>query len=108
MTSTAVRVALRVRPLTHREQLSNCSECLTFIPNEPQVLIGTDKSFTYDHVFDTTVGQSHVYSTAAAPLLHKFVDGFNATILAYGYALFIFIYIFISSYTIVDNRITHC
>ncbi|KAI9025980.1 hypothetical protein CLU79DRAFT_743991 [Phycomyces nitens] len=84
MTSTAVRVALRVRPLTQKERLSNCSECLAFIPDEPQILIGTDKSFTYDYVFDSNINQTQVYSKAAAPLLHKFVDGFNATILAYG------------------------
>ncbi|KAI7861727.1 hypothetical protein BDF14DRAFT_1865224 [Spinellus fusiger] len=84
MTSTAVRVGLRVRPLAQREQLTNCAECLSFIPNEPQILIGTDKSFTYDYVFDPNTPQSQVYKTAADPLLDKFVQGFNATILAYG------------------------
>ncbi|KAI9315739.1 hypothetical protein BX666DRAFT_2106249 [Dichotomocladium elegans] len=84
MTSTAVRVALRVRPLTQKEQLSNCTECLSYIPNEPQILIGTDKSFTYDYVFDTKTDQNNVYETAAAPLVQKLMDGFNATILAYG------------------------
>ncbi|KAI9278677.1 hypothetical protein BDA99DRAFT_492852 [Phascolomyces articulosus] len=84
MTSTAVRVGLRVRPLTQKEQLSNCSECLSYIPNEPQILIGTDKSFTYDYVFNTNTDQANVYHTAAGPLMQKFMDGFNATILAYG------------------------
>ncbi|KAG2210329.1 hypothetical protein INT47_003314 [Mucor saturninus] len=84
MTSTAVRVGLRVRPLTEKERINNCTECLTFIPNEPQILIGTDKSFTYDYVFNSNADQAQVYLDAASPLLHKFVDGFNATILAYG------------------------
>ncbi|KAI8985351.1 hypothetical protein BDB01DRAFT_787734 [Pilobolus umbonatus] len=84
MTSTAVRVGLRVRPLTQKEQLSNCTECISFIPNEPQVLVGTDKSFTYDYVFSSDIHQHSVYETAALPLLDKFVEGFNATILAYG------------------------
>ncbi|KAI9337846.1 hypothetical protein BD770DRAFT_235215 [Pilaira anomala] len=84
MTSTAVRVGLRVRPLTEKERINNCTECLSFIPNEPQILMGTDKSFTYDYVFDSNVDQAKVYLDAASPLLHKFVDGFNATILAYG------------------------
>ncbi|KAG2218460.1 hypothetical protein INT45_003004 [Circinella minor] len=84
MTSTAVRVCLRVRPLTQKERLSNCSECLSYIPNEPQILIGTDKSFTYDYVFDTNTEQANVYRSAGAPLMQKFMDGFNATILAYG------------------------
>ncbi|KAG2207533.1 hypothetical protein INT47_004283 [Mucor saturninus] len=84
MTSTAVRVGLRVRPLTQKEQLTNCTECITFIPNEPQILVGTDKSFTYDYVFDNNSEQQQVYEKAASPLLEKFVEGFNATILAYG------------------------
>ncbi|CAO3610904.1 unnamed protein product [Mucor hiemalis] len=84
MTSTAVRVGLRVRPLTEKEQINNCTECLSFIPNEPQILIGTDKSFTYDYVFDSNADQAQLYLNAASPLLHKFIDGFNATILAYG------------------------
>ncbi|OAC99188.1 hypothetical protein MUCCIDRAFT_120533, partial [Mucor lusitanicus CBS 277.49] len=78
------RVGLRVRPLTEKEQINNCTECLSFIPNEPQILIGTDKSFTYDYVFGTDADQAQVYLHAASPLLHKFMDGFNATILAYG------------------------
>ncbi|KAG0747792.1 hypothetical protein G6F57_007311 [Rhizopus arrhizus] len=84
MTSTAVRVALRVRPLTHKEQLSNCTECISFIPNQPQILIGKDHSFTYDYVFDTNTEQQSIYNTSVVPLVEKFVDGFNATILAYG------------------------
>ncbi|KAI9342996.1 hypothetical protein BD770DRAFT_371632 [Pilaira anomala] len=84
MTSTAVRVGLRVRPLTQKEQLLNCTECISFIPNEPQVLVGTDKSFTYDYVFRNDSEQQEVYIKAASPLLEKFIEGFNATILAYG------------------------
>jgi hypothetical protein len=64
-----------VRPLTEKEQINNCTECLSFIPNEPQILIGTDKSFTYDYVFDTNADQAQVYLNAASPLLHKFMDG---------------------------------
>lgn len=84
MTSTAVRVGLRVRPLTQKEQLANCTECISFIPNEPQILVGTDKSFTYDYVFSNESEQQQVYEKAASPLLEKFMEGFNATILAYG------------------------
>ncbi|KAI8364491.1 hypothetical protein EDC96DRAFT_510886, partial [Choanephora cucurbitarum] len=84
MTSTAVRVGLRVRPLTQKEQIENCTECISFIPNEPQILVGTDKSFTYDYVFSNESHQQQVYEQAAKPLLDKFLEGFNATILAYG------------------------
>lgn len=69
------RVGLRVRPLTQKEELSNCTECISFIPNEPQVLVGADKSFTYDYVFSGESDQQQVYETAAVPLLEKFVEG---------------------------------
>ncbi|RUS22443.1 hypothetical protein BC937DRAFT_89158 [Endogone sp. FLAS-F59071] len=75
MTSTAVRVALRVRPLTPKEQMSSCSECLTFIPDEPQILIGTDRSFTFDYVFSPETPQRNVYEESVEPLLEKFVEG---------------------------------
>ncbi|KAI8967144.1 hypothetical protein BDF20DRAFT_917810 [Mycotypha africana] len=84
MTLAAVRVGLRVRPLTQKEALENCTECITYIPNEPQILLGTDKSFTFDYVFHPTTEQLHLYTQAAVPLLEKFLEGFNATILAYG------------------------
>ncbi|KAI9247735.1 P-loop containing nucleoside triphosphate hydrolase protein [Sporodiniella umbellata] len=83
MTSTAVRVGLRIRPLTAKEINNNCTECLLCIPSAPQISIG-DKSFTYDYLFHNKTEQAQVYQQAASPLLHKFVDGFNATILAYG------------------------
>lgn len=70
-----IRVGLRVRPLTQKEQLSNCTECLSYVPNEPQILIGTDKSYTYDYVFDDKKDQEDLYRAAATPLLEKFIDG---------------------------------
>jgi hypothetical protein len=69
------RVGLRVRPLTEKEHLSNCAECISFIPDEPQVLVGTDKSFTFDYVFRNDSEQQQVYETAAVPLLEKFIEG---------------------------------
>ena len=34
-----------------------------------QVIVGTEKAFTYDYVFDPTAEQEEVFSTAVAPLL---------------------------------------
>ncbi|CAG8447211.1 4533_t:CDS:10 [Rhizophagus irregularis] len=84
MTSTSVRVALRVRPFNNKEILQNCSECLTIIPETPQILIGTDKSFTFDYVFPSDIEQEDVFHGCASPLIDKLVEGYNVTILAYG------------------------
>ncbi|KAF9974951.1 hypothetical protein BGZ73_001539 [Actinomortierella ambigua] len=83
--NTAVKVALRVRPLTLQEQINNCAECIAYVPNEPQIgIVGSDKSFTFDYVFDEESSQQHVFEQCAKELVEKFVSGFNVTILAYG------------------------
>uniref|UniRef100_A0A8C3JM18 Kinesin family member 4A n=1 Tax=Calidris pygmaea TaxID=425635 RepID=A0A8C3JM18_9CHAR len=79
-----VRVALRCRPLVPKEVSEGCQMCLSFVPGEPQVVVGNDKSFTYDYVFDPSVEQEEVFNTAVAPLLRGIFKGYNATVLAYG------------------------
>jgi kinesin family protein 4/21/27 len=48
------------------------------------VVVGTDKSFTYDFVFDPSTEQEEVFNTAVAPLIKGIFKGYNATVLAYG------------------------
>uniref|UniRef100_A0A8C5MNW6 Kinesin family member 4A n=1 Tax=Leptobrachium leishanense TaxID=445787 RepID=A0A8C5MNW6_9ANUR len=79
-----VRVALRCRPLVLKEMTEGCKTCLTFIPGEPQLIVGSEKAFTYDYVFDPVTEQEEVYSTAVAPLIKGLFKGYNATVLAYG------------------------
>uniref|UniRef100_A0A8B9PUC1 Kinesin family member 4A n=1 Tax=Apteryx owenii TaxID=8824 RepID=A0A8B9PUC1_APTOW len=79
-----VRVALRCRPLVPKETSEGCQMCLSFVPGEPQVIVGNDKSFTYDYVFDPSVEQEEVFNTAVAPLIRGIFKGYNATVLAYG------------------------
>ncbi|XP_036444905.1 kinesin family member 4 [Colossoma macropomum] len=79
-----VRVALRCRPLVPKEISEGCQCCLTFVPGEPQVVVGNDKAFTYDYVFDPTTEQEEVFNTAVSPLLSGLFKGYNATVLAYG------------------------
>ncbi|KAI5096917.1 kinesin family member 4 [Silurus meridionalis] len=79
-----VRVALRCRPLVPKELNEGCQSCLTFTPGEPQVVVGNDKAFTYDYVFDPSTEQEEVFNTAVSPLLSGLFKGYNATVLAYG------------------------
>ncbi|XP_052026125.1 chromosome-associated kinesin KIF4A isoform X4 [Apodemus sylvaticus] len=79
-----VRVALRCRPLVSKEINEGCQTCLSFVPGEPQVVVGNDKSFTYDFVFDPSAEQEEVFNTAVAPLIKGVFKGYNATVLAYG------------------------
>ncbi|GMS95567.1 hypothetical protein PENTCL1PPCAC_17742, partial [Pristionchus entomophagus] len=56
-----VQVALRIRPQGTREKLEGSKICTLATPGEPQITIGNDRSFTYDHVFDTPTIQREVY-----------------------------------------------
>ncbi|XP_073412227.1 chromosome-associated kinesin KIF4A [Dendrobates tinctorius] len=79
-----VRVALRCRPLVQKEINEGCKTCLTFVPGEPQVIVGNEKSFTYDFVFDPSAEQEEVYNVSVSPLIQGLFKGYNATVLAYG------------------------
>ncbi|KAJ2777687.1 hypothetical protein H4R18_005024 [Coemansia javaensis] len=78
-------VALRIRPLSAQEQAGGRTECVTQLPGVPQIVIGADRAFTFDHVFSPEVGQEQVYDEAIRPLVARFLQGYNATVLAYGY-----------------------
>lgn len=81
---TSVQVAVRIRPQNAREQIDMCRVCTFCSPGQPQIVLGKDKAFTYDFVFDTDSQQEHIYSTSIEPLVEGCFEGYNATVLAYG------------------------
>ncbi|KDP41481.1 hypothetical protein JCGZ_15888 [Jatropha curcas] len=79
-----VRVAVNIRPLITSELLIGCTDCITVIPGEPQVQIGSH-AFTYDYVYGSTgSASSSIYDDCVAPLVDAIFNGYNATVLAYG------------------------
>jgi hypothetical protein len=85
MTTTQVRVALRIRPLSDSDRFHNSSECIFIHPDEPtQVVLGQNRSFTFDRVFGASVAQDQVYTGEAERLVEQFLAGFNVTLMAYG------------------------
>ncbi|XP_067654279.1 kinesin-like protein KIF21A isoform X2 [Haliotis asinina] len=82
--NTSVRVAIRVRPQNAKERIDICQVCTTVPSNEPQVLLGNDKSFTFDHVYDMDTVQETIYNTCVRHLIDGCFDGYNATVFAYG------------------------
>lgn len=54
--------------------LGRCSQRFLFW-SPPQVVVGNDKSFTYDYVFDPSVEQEEVFNTAVAPLIRGIFKG---------------------------------
>lgn len=61
-----------------------CRMCTTVTPNEPQIILGADKAFTFDYVYDTFVQQAEIYNSSVERLVDGSLKGYNATVLAYG------------------------
>ncbi|XP_077067583.1 kinesin-like protein KIF21A isoform X6 [Siphateles boraxobius] len=81
---STVRVALRIRPQLAKEKIEGCHICTFVTPGEPQVVLGKDKAFTYDYVFDMDSTQDTIYANCTEKLIEGCFEGYNATIFAYG------------------------
>lgn len=79
-----MRVALRVRPLVGRELYESPNICVTCYPESEQLVIGKDRNFTFDKVFDINTRQQEVFDVCVKNLVLGCFQGFNATVLAYG------------------------
>ncbi|CAB1426629.1 unnamed protein product [Pleuronectes platessa] len=80
----SVKVALRIRPQMAKEKIEGCHVCTMVTPGEPQVLLGKDKAFTYDFVFDIDSEQHQIYQDCVHRLIEGCFEGYNATVFAYG------------------------
>ncbi|WOK92526.1 kinesin-like protein KIN-4C isoform X1 [Canna indica] len=79
-----VKVAVNIRPLITTELLMGCTDCVTVVPGQPQVQIGSH-AFTFDHVYGSS-GSPHstIFEECVHPLIDALFHGYNATVLAYG------------------------
>lgn len=48
------------------------------------VALGAERAFTFDFAFEPSVDQQDVYETCVRKLVESALDGYNATVLAYG------------------------
>uniref|UniRef100_A0A674B0N8 Kinesin family member 21B n=1 Tax=Salmo trutta TaxID=8032 RepID=A0A674B0N8_SALTR len=67
-----------------KEKIEGCHVCTLVTPGEPQMLLGKDKAFTYDFVFDIDSAQQQIYAACVHKLIEGCFDGYNATVFAYG------------------------
>uniref|UniRef100_A0AAY4DYN4 Kinesin motor domain-containing protein n=1 Tax=Denticeps clupeoides TaxID=299321 RepID=A0AAY4DYN4_9TELE len=77
-------VRVWIRPQMANEKIEGCHICTSVTPGEPQVLLGKDKAFTYDCVFDLDAKQHEVYGACVQKLVEGCFEGYNATVFAYG------------------------
>uniref|UniRef100_A0A673II44 Kinesin family member 21A n=1 Tax=Sinocyclocheilus rhinocerous TaxID=307959 RepID=A0A673II44_9TELE len=73
-----------IRPQLSKEKIEGCHICTFVTPGEPQVVLGKDKPFTFDYVFDMDSQQDSIYSNCTEKLIEGCFEGYNATIFAYG------------------------
>ena len=84
MSSDSVTVAVRVRPLLARDVAEGARECLRKVVGESQLVLGVDRAFTFDHVFEPDEPNGSVFESCAKELVEGTLEGFNCTIFAYG------------------------
>ncbi|KAL3183179.1 hypothetical protein MRX96_006943 [Rhipicephalus microplus] len=70
-----VRVAVRSRPLVSKELIEGCQTCTRTIPGQQCIVLGGDKTFTYDYVFGEQSSQLEVYEACISELLPKVFEG---------------------------------
>ena len=83
-TSDSVTVAVRVRPLLARDKADGARECLRKVAGEPQLILGADRAFRFDHVFEPEEPNGAVFDACAHELVQGIIEGFNCTVFAYG------------------------
>ena len=47
-----------------------CQICTAVVPGVPQVMMGKDKSFTFDYVFDIPAMQQEIYNQCVDNLIN--------------------------------------
>ncbi|KAH8306623.1 hypothetical protein KR044_000212, partial [Drosophila immigrans] len=93
----------RIRPQNSRELIDMCRVCTSVTPEEQQIILGSDKAFTFDYVYDVDSNQvsrhfklfkhifflvlfcqCDIYNECVNRLVEGTLHGYNATVLAYG------------------------
>ncbi|CAF1144865.1 unnamed protein product [Rotaria sordida] len=93
----SVRVVVRCRPMSDKEQESGCERAVDIDVQRRQMSIrrptgessqrssdDTIHNFFFDAVYDWNSQQKNVYEQTARPLVDSVLEGFNGTIFAYG------------------------
>jgi hypothetical protein len=65
---------VRVRPQLAKERIDMCQICTSVTVGEPQIVLGKDKAFTFDYVFDMNSSQSEIYTTCAQDLIEGYAE----------------------------------
>ena len=91
-----ILVAVRVRPLNQKEKMISTDETITvenkstIILKDPSIYINPnnirakEKFLTFDYAFDKNETQLNIFNSTTKFLINGIVNGYNATVFAYG------------------------
>ena len=91
-----ILVAVRVRPLSQKEKMISTDETITvenkstIILKDPSIYINPnnirakEKFLTFDYAFDKNETQLNIFNSTTKFLISGIVNGYNATVFAYG------------------------
>ena len=91
-----ILVAVRIRPLNQKEELISTEETIsvenknTILLKDPNNYINTnnirtkEQFLTFDYVFDKNETQENIFTNTTKFLINGIVNGYNATVFAYG------------------------
>lgn len=96
-----ILVAVRVRPILRQDKLKPYRPIVKVLNNNIVIVLdpskldeankdilrvnrSREKRYAFDFVFDPECPQPHVYENTTKFLIHGVLDGFNATVFAYG------------------------
>ncbi|KAI8874277.1 kinesin-domain-containing protein [Ramicandelaber brevisporus] len=93
-----VKVLCRVRPFLKHEKADDSVETVPpkslILKQPPQLqtqslagghgIVRETRQFEFDRVFDSVATQEHIYSDNVEPMIHRVLEGFNATVFCYG------------------------
>jgi centromeric protein E len=85
-----VRVAVRVRPLNAREKARAADSPLNWRVGQTEIAQSCSgrpvpaNTFSFDHVFNEKSTNAEVFENLAQPLVAAALEGYNATVFAYG------------------------
>ncbi|KAH9599395.1 Kinesin motor domain [Trypanosoma melophagium] len=83
-----IKVLVRCRPLNEKERTQGYKSCVDVDLTEHTVtvksLVGEPDRWTFDAVINNTFSQKDIFTQFIMPLVDSVLDGFNATVFAYG------------------------
>lgn len=88
-TREAVKVAIRLRPMSKNERAKNFEKIIDIDQKQGSAFITNPQNhskvqFTYDFAFPHNCNQEEIYENTSAPVVDAVLQGINGTIFAYG------------------------